>query len=311
MARSLEPDIAALRRCEAAPDSEETREALRKYLGSKINLLAERAAKIVAEHRISPLTDSLVTAYDRFLENPLKTDPGCAAKTAICTALRMADYADTAFFERGIEYTQVEPCYGGAEDRAAQLRAESALALVQLGASGLMLRLVDLLFDPEKTARAGAVRAIALADRSESELLLRMKAYQGDSAPELLGEVFTGLLKVAPDRSVGLVAGFLKNPQEEVACEAALALGESRRAEAAELLWQRWESVGPNQLGRMLLIAMALSRQAAPIERLFELARSENSKVAEAAVEALRHAPNQPEVQSRLAGTSQRSGRRM
>ncbi len=39
-----------------------------------------------------------------------------------------------------------------------------------------MLRLVDLLFDPEKTARAGAVRAIALADRSESELLLRMKA---------------------------------------------------------------------------------------------------------------------------------------
>ena len=131
--------------------------------------------RFVGQQKLYVLEDELLTAYERFLKNPLKKDPGCEAKTPLCEALRQIQYDDGDFFLAEIHYRQVEPVYGDPIDSAAELRAIFGFALLQLNDSRAMSELVDLLTDPEKMARAGGARAIAHTRDEASALLLRLK----------------------------------------------------------------------------------------------------------------------------------------
>lgn len=278
--------LRALENDPALPDLEAT---LNEALASTNNRIVGRAAAIVGQHKLENFSDDLCTAYERFLKNPLTTDRGCVAKIPLCEALRQIDYDDADFFLEGIHYRQPEPGYGGENDTAAELRAICGFALTQLNDSRAMSELVDLLGDPEKTARAGAARAIAHARGQASELLLRLKIDLGDSEPEVLGECFAGLLRIDPHGGIERIAKFLMHPSEDVCCEAALALGESRSEAAFAPLRQQADRRHGRDFENVLLTSIGLLSVPQSIDYLLQVVTGPDLGAAIAAVRALRH----------------------
>ncbi len=55
------------------------------------------------------------------------------------------------------------------------------------------------------------MRAISCGYPREAEALLRFKVLVGDENPEVLGECFTGLLAIAPEECLALVASNLSH----------------------------------------------------------------------------------------------------
>ena len=277
--RALENDL-------ALPDLEET---ICEALANSNNRLVGRAAAIVGKQKLEYFVDDLCMAYERFLENPLTTDRGCEAKIPLCEALRQIEYDDADFFLEGIHYRQHEPGYGGETDTAAELRAICGFALMQLNDSRAMSELVDLLGDSEKTARAGAARAIAHARGQASELLLRLKIDLGDSEPEVLGECFAGLLRIDPNGGIGRIAKFLMHPSENVCCEAALALGESRIEAAFAPLREQADRRHGRDFENVLLTSIGLLSVPQSVDYLLQVVIGPDVGAAIAAVRALRH----------------------
>ena len=69
------------------------------------------------------------------------------------------------------------------------------------------------------------MRAIAQMQGDEAILLLRLKARQGDTETEVVGQVFDYLLQLENDQALPFLADFLQPKLGPVAEEAALALG--------------------------------------------------------------------------------------
>src|SRR5579863_3318659 len=99
--RGFEEQIAALDGLRQLP--EESRiEPLRKALGGKNNFLVAKAAELVREFGLASLLPDLLSAFDRFFENPVKTDPQCWAKNAISRTLAALEHQEAAAFLRGM-----------------------------------------------------------------------------------------------------------------------------------------------------------------------------------------------------------------
>src|SRR5262249_6095553 len=161
-----------------------------------------------------------------------------------------------------MHYIQLEPVWGGTQDSAAQLRGTCALGLVQstcVDTISVLNRLVDLLVDPEKPARAGAARAIAAFSRLEGIPLLRLKTRSGDPVAEVMGECFASLLSLSAHDSIPLVAGYLRSSDSDIRLEAAAALGESREPQAFVALKECWEHERDPSFRKSLLLSMGLS----------------------------------------------------
>ena len=89
-------------------------------------------------------------AFDRFFDNPVKTDPQCWAKNALSRTLFALEYQEAEVFLRGMRHIQMEPVWGGQSDTAGTLRSTCALALVQcrgLNDRDLLTHLLELLGD--------------------------------------------------------------------------------------------------------------------------------------------------------------------
>jgi hypothetical protein len=253
-------------------------EPLRKALHDRSNYFVSKAAALAAELAMQDLIPDLVEAFDRFMVDPVKSDPQCWAKNAIAKALKDLGYSDTDFFLRGIKHIQLEPVWGGAEDTAATLRGASALALVTcpLPRLEILEHLADLLAaDPAKTVRADAAVAIAQLAGPDSALLLRFKALSGDREAEVTGQCLMSLLDISP-AYVPFVAGFLDSKVEDVPHEAASALGGSNDASAVAVLAERYRARPDPVLTRAILLSLAASRHAGAADFLLEvIAKSE------------------------------------
>ena len=160
----------------------------------------------------------------------------------------------------------MEPGWTGAVDTAVELRALSAVGLVRTNYPDIGTELVQLLADKEREARVGAVRAIAYWGTQAGALLLRFKVLSGDAEPEVLAECFNALLFL-DTRALDFVAGYLSHDDDAVAEGAALALGESHREAAFEILQKHAAS----RIRPTVLLAIALLRQDAAIEYLLRL----------------------------------------
>ncbi|MCU0521651.1 MAG: hypothetical protein MUF84_13280, partial [Anaerolineae bacterium] len=125
----LEDQLAALTALRSEPTSQETRAALRKALALRNSPAVARAADFVGEFLLSELEPDLAQTFERLMVNPTKTDPGCAAKTAIVEALYRLEAYRPETYLAGIGHVQMEPVWGGREDTAAKLRGMSALGL--------------------------------------------------------------------------------------------------------------------------------------------------------------------------------------
>jgi HEAT repeat protein len=301
--RQLEELLAALAQVRAAPTSETGIATLRRILNSKYANAIAQAAKLVKDHEIALLVPELVAAFHRCLVKPVETDPSCKAKERIADALYHLAYGEEDFFLTGIHHVQPEPVWGGSIDTAAALRGVCALGLVRMNYAEMMTELADLLADPEPIARSAAAQAIAYSESPQGIPLLRLKIQLGDPEPSVMGDCFTALLKLAPTQSLSLVARYLEQPQ--LAELAALALGESRRPEALEILKTWWQTTRDAELQQTGLLAIATLRQPESIDFLMTLLETGPARVAKAALAALDIYPQTAEIWQRVQQITQ------
>ncbi|MGO4881502.1 MAG: HEAT repeat domain-containing protein [Bryobacteraceae bacterium] len=301
---SLEEQLDRLAELRGQAPSPEGRAEVSKYLGSKSNLVAAKAARIAGEWQAGELTPDLVAAFDRFMQKPETTDKRCAAKIEILKALCNLEYPSPSVFQRAIKHVQLEPTWGGAADTAGEVRALGAMGLAQTSDPDALEEILPLLLDSERDARIGATRAIAISNLPGGELLLRLKALTGDD-PEVLGECFAALLRASPTQSPEFVAGFLRHREEAVAEATALALGDSRLEGAFAVLRDAFERTHSLALRRTLLLAIALLRRENAIDYLLELVRTGAGTTSADAMAALVMYEKDPALQERLAHARQ------
>lgn len=298
--QSIENAVEAFQTLRASPGSPETLAQLRKALTHRNNYVVSKAAALVAEFGLRALTPDLIAAFDRFLVNPVKSDPQCWAKAAIVKGLMDLGHDDADVYLRGLSHFQLEPVWGGREDTAATLRGTCALSLVEcrLDAGTILRRLIDLLSDPEKVARVDAVRAIS--HFPEAPLLLRMKAAAGDPFSEVVGQCFASLLEVSPE-DVNLVAQYVDPRHGDVAFEAVAALGASRTPAAIAALIASWRRQRDPELRGAILTSLGPTRDSNAHDFLLSLIAEASSEVGAAAVTALARSRFLPELRERVA----------
>ena len=300
--------IEALQSLRTAPSSPSTLEHLRKSLKERNNYLVSKAATIAGELGLQSLVPDLLAAFDRFLTDAPKSDPQCWAKNSIAKALKDLGHRDAAVFLRGMAHFQPEPVWGGHQDTAATLRGTCALALVEcpLGDLEILVRLTDLLADPEKPVRIDAARAIAQLGRPEGMPVLRLKALLGDGEPEVVWQCFASLLSLSPRESVGFVGRFLNASGEDVRLEAVAALGECREPEALDALRAHWRNERSPESKKAMLVTLAACRQPATIEFLVSIVEQAQVPDAAAAIVALAEGSSRTEVRDRVAAAVER-----
>jgi HEAT repeat protein len=296
--RGFEEQITALDALRQGP--EEARiEALLKAMTHRNNFIVAKAADLVRDFRMANLVPDLLLAFDRFFENPVKTDPQCWAKNALSRALSALEYQESEVFLRGMRHIQLEPVWGGRSDTAGTLRATCALALVQcrnLSENDLLSHLLELLADKDKAVRVEAVRAIEQVGSPSAWLLLRLRAVLRNDEPEVLGACYGGVLRIEGTSAIPWVGSFLA-AEDDNAAEAALALAGTHSAAAFEALKERSGKAEDPWWRSVLLSAIALTRQPEALAFLLELVRTE-SLAAESAIEALlRSSPSQEVVE--------------
>ncbi len=263
---------------------------LRKAIGSKSGYLVGKAAAIASRHRLTELIPDLMSAFDRFMMDPVKADPQCWGKNGIVTAVAELGYDNADIYLRGITHVQLEPVWGGTEDTAGTLRSRSAHALIEcrsLSDTDVLRHVLPLLIDAEKGVRVAAVQAIARVNRPEAALLLRLKALAGDSEAEVTGACFTGIVSVEGPSALPFVSPFLTAADPDVVAEAALALGLARLPDAIPLIVDRCRIERDAALASVLLTALAVSHQDAARDFLLTVVEDDVAIRAAAAVEAV------------------------
>jgi HEAT repeat protein len=301
--QAFDRKIAALESLRESPGSAETESQLRKALKDKSNFLASKAAALAGEFGLKPLTPDLSAAFERFLADPVKTDPQCWAKNAIVKALKDLGYDQPDLFLRGLAHVQLEPVWGGREDTAATLRGACAFALLNcpLPRFEILEHLsMRLAIDPIKTVRTDAVCAIAQLSGPDAVLLLRFKALIGDPDPEVTGQCLVSLLGLSPRDYIPFVADFLSAKDPDVRMEAAAALGECHKPEAVEILKERFPTQTDPEVRRAILLSLGASRQPSAAEFLWSVLVDARFEDAANAIRALASSRFREEYRQRV-----------
>lgn len=277
---------------------------VRKSLANRSNFLVAKAARLAEDNNLTALVADMMAAFDRFFVEPEKTDPQCWAKNALSRALAKLECRDKDVFLRGLHHHQLEPTWGGRSDSAGTLRANCAHALVgcdDLGSHKLLLILIDLLGDADKSVRTEAVRAIAqLGDLAVP--VLRLRALIPGEDPEVLATCFNALLGIEGDAAIPFVARFLESG-DEMAGEAAFALAETHNPKALEELVRVHRNAsrprGDGWVTDVLLSAIAATRLPQAFDYLIGLIEREERE-APVAVEILAKLSVSVELGARL-----------
>lgn len=302
--QAFDKKIEELESLRASPASPATTDQLRKSLRDRSNFLVSKAAALTAEFGLKALIPDLTAAFDRFMTDPVKSDPQCWAKNAIAKALKDLGYGDSELFLRGIQHIQLEPVWGGREDTAATLRGACALALVTcpLPRLEILEHLADrLAIDPGKTVRMEAARAIAQLSGPDSVLLLRFKALSGDRDVEVTGQCLLSLIGIAPRDYIPFAADFMDAADPDVRLEAAAALGECSEPKAVDTLKERWRIHADPDVKRAILLSLGASRQPSAAEFLCSVVADARFDEAAHAIRAVASGRFRDEYRERIA----------
>jgi HEAT repeat protein len=292
--------LQALAEAARRPHEAATLALVRASLAHRSNHVVGRAARAAREADLATLASDLMVAFPRFLEDPVRRDPGCVAKTEIVHALLAFGHAAPEVFLRGAAHVQREPAFGPPVDTAPELRATSAMALVVTGHPAALTTCVGLLVDPEPAARAGGIRGLAASGRVDVALLLRFLVLRGDDDPGVLAEAFAGLLTLSADDPVPFVVERLASDNRDIARAAAIALGEARRPEAVDALRERVPGEERPDVRHAIILALATSRDDAAFDALLALVARGGAADSKAAVEALRLYSHDEALQHRV-----------
>jgi len=292
--------LQALAGAATRPHDAGTLALVRDSLSHRSNHVVGRAARAAREAGLSALAPDLVAAFPRFLEDPIRRDPGCVAKTEIVRALLAFEHRAPEVFLAGAAHVQREPAFGPPIDTAPELRAVSALALVLTGHPAALTVCVGLLVDPEPAARAGGLRGLAASGRPDVALLFRFFALRGDDDAGVLGEAFAGLLALSSEDPVPFVVARLGSQDRDVARAAAMALGETHRPEAVAALGARLSAEDRADVRHAIILALATSRDEAAVGTLLGLIARGPATDSAAAVEAVRLYAHDEALQRRV-----------
>ncbi len=285
---ALDKKIEALRALRHSPESAE--QDLRRALQDRNGFFVSKAAALVGELQVKELTPDLESAFDRFLKDPVKSDPQCWAKIAIAKTLRGFEHKDPHVFLLGLSHVQREPVWGGDADTAGPLRGACAIALVQCRLTDLeiLTHLTAGLADPEKTVRLDTASAIAALGSESGALLLRLKALLGDREPDVMGQCFVALLDLGSPAEVRFIARFLSPEQDEdIQSEAIAALAQAKAESALGVLQTAWRGRLSQILRRALILSLAGSPLPAAADFLLSVLKEEAGETAEWVIEAL------------------------
>lgn len=259
-ARTFDDKRARLRELAHATENV-ARPELAKLLADKNGYLVGEAAEVAKKLELSALVPDLVVAFPRFLVDGAKTDKGCFGKNHLIEALLSFDAYEADTYLAGLRCRQMEGAYGPPIDTAAGLRGLCAHALFHIRHPTALLDVTPLLFDPEAITRSEAAAALGASGMDGAAAVLHAKVLAGDKEPDVLGSAYKGLLRILPERYLGVVAAALSEGSEGTAEAAALALGESRAPGAFEAL--KRAAVGPGMFRRgseSVLLGIALLR---------------------------------------------------
>lgn len=307
---SIDERLSRLREIGRANDIETLREVAPMFLGDKSNLIVAEAARLVTDFELAGLESELIQAWTRLIENadPIKADKGCTAKAALIKALATLGYDEPELYLTAIAYQQIEPSWPKAEDTAENVRAGAAFALVrssQMRTVEKLITFVDYLqgshFD-----QINAIRAMSDTGSESAIPLLRMKLLSDEVNSEVAGACMTALLDLAPDKSIPLVARFLKSHREDILLEAAAALGSCARPTAVKCLIDAWDKTADEELRRSLVLSIGLSRDSTAIDFLMTLLETRHDR--ELAMEALKPSLVYEEVRQRVNEAQKRRG---
>jgi HEAT repeat protein len=268
MAKSIDEQIATLDALRQNP-TPEAPAVIRKTLTNKSNVIVAKAAKVAEKLNLKELAEALAEAFLRVLGT---NDKGCLAATAIVKTLVSFEATNEEVFLAGAKHVQMEPTWGGSQDVAVELRCESVAALVRMNSRQMWEPLVHLLADSDPQARATAARALGATGHEKAKLLLQYKILVGDAEPSVMGECFGGILAIT--KSIELVVPFLESRDEQLVEAAALALGESRLPDAFLALRKAHQQNFAADR-RILLLAIAMTRQPGAVEYLLSVANED------------------------------------
>lgn len=286
----------------------EAKALIKKSLANRNNFLVAKAARLAEDAGFAELMPDLIAAYDRFFSNPEKTDPQCWAKAALSRALSKLECREKDIFLRGLGHHQMEPVWGGKSDTAGTLRGNCAHGLIGcdgLGHQQLLLLLLPLLVDKDKSVRVEAVRA--LAQLGEAAIpVLRLRAMIPGEEAEVLSTCFNSLLAIDRDDAISFVGGFLE-AGDDAAAEAAFALAETHSPVALAALLKHEERTTDPWFAGVLLSAIALTRLPQAIDFLIAMIEKEE-RGAPAAMEALGRLSPSIELRARIERAVEETG---
>ncbi len=309
----------ALRRLAAAreePTAAEASAEIGAALRSRSGHVVAAAARIVRDHELEEHRDAVGAALARLLDadDLAKSDPQCRAKSALADAARLLRVPDDDLLRRGARTVQLEPTYGGPVDTAGELRGHCVMALAAEDWPDAAALIAAALADRDPVTRIAGARAAGLLGRVAALPLLRLRALVEDEDPRVPEECFATLLAVDGDEQIGFVVAaldgtgpfartralgekpahlrerFERDPRAEVAESAALALGQSRRADAVDPLI-RFAGARP-EVGFTALAMLRLPAAWDHLLRIIATAREATAKQALRALEPWLHDPD-------------------
>jgi hypothetical protein len=303
----LDKELEALRPALADPDNPASHVLLRKALNGSRSFVAAKAAALIRDRLLGGFEDDLEATFERFTKDPVKKDPGCKAKLAALEALDYLESDDAAPFLAALRYVQLEPAWGKPIDTAGGVRARAALGLARVGHPDFMLLMADLLTDPEAPVREAAAHALAHHGEPAGAGLLTLKIHLGDPEPLVILACLIGLIALKPESGLARVTAHLHGEDEDLRELAALAMGESQREDALDLLLSALASEPLPRRRSALLRALGLHRRDRAVEALLQVVATAHGADAKLALQSLSARSLEPGLVKRVREAAERN----
>lgn len=305
---ALEEELKHLREIAEAPITPESRDHLHQVLRKGQALAVAKAGRILKENLLEGFTEDLAAAFQRFMTEPVKLDPGCNAKLAVLEALDALSYPDPDLFLVAARHVQKEAAWGPPVDTASNLRGSAMRALANMGYADLLLLAGEHLADPEIPVRQAAAESLVHhGDRLGAGMLIHAMR-RGDEDPVVHTAYLAGALALAPAWAMPYLKQMLEGSDPELRELAAIALGESSRDDAAQVLVEFLEATPLARDRSPIVKALGLHRSDRALEALVSRITGGPARDAMEALEALAIRRFESRVRERVRDAVRRSG---
>jgi HEAT repeat protein len=284
---TVEEELAEIADALRDPTSAAHPDLLRNTLARASSVPAAKVAATIGSRRLAGFEEALQQCFVRFTQNPVKSDPGCRAKAAALEALDRLEWPDPALFLQASRCVQKEASWGPPVDTAGGVRARAIAALARLGFADLSLVAGELLADPLPIVRIAAAESLAHHGERAGAGLLLLRLRSGDDDHQVTLSCASAMLSLAPDWALRELEPMLVGSDESRRELATIALGQSVREDALDLLLSYLERAVSTEDRAPVLRAIGTHRSERARDFLLERVADGSAPEARAALESL------------------------